>query len=103
MQNVGNEYQNTAVVFDLVFGELMVPIELPEVCRDLEGIVTKKIEGTSGNDVLEGDLEAELILGYEGDDRIRGELLDDCIIGGLGNDIIKGGSGNDIIDGGEGR
>lgn len=98
-----NELQGDQVVFDLKFGEIKPPVELPDVCADLEGIVTEVIEGTPGNDVLYGTTASELIIGHEGNDKIKGKGGHDCIIGGAGDDKASGGSGNDIITGDEGE
>lgn len=95
-----NGLQGDKVVFDLEFGQIKKPIELPEVCKDLEGIVTVVIDGTPGDDELDGTGASELIRGFEGNDEIDGNGGDDCIIGGPGEEDIDGGSGNDIIDGG---
>jgi len=102
MDNVGNEFQNTQVQFDLVFGQLAVPVQLPAECSLLTGIVTEIIEGTDNDDDIRGTGASELILGKNGHDEIDGGGGHDCIIGGAGNDVIDGGSGNDIIIGGEG-
>lgn len=101
--SAGNEFQLTEVIFDLVFGEIIVPVELPEVCQDLEGIVTEVITGTPGNDKINGTTASELIEGLAGNDKIEGGGGDDCIIGGDGDDRIDGGTGRDYIDAGEGN
>lgn len=102
--DAGNEFQEKSVQFDLKFGEITPPpIPLPAVCKDLEGIVTEKIEGTPGDDNIKGTTASELILGKAGNDKIKGGGGHDCIIGGGGNDYIKGGSGNDIITGNAGN
>ncbi|MCH7951811.1 hypothetical protein IH980_03685 [Patescibacteria group bacterium] len=102
-EEAGNELQGESVMFDLVFGEIIPPVELPDVCEALEGTVTEKIEGTPGDDDIKGTSASELILGFGGNDKIKGGGGDDCIIGGEGDDNIKGGSGNDIISGDAGE
>jgi Ca2+-binding RTX toxin-like protein len=52
------------------------------------------VNGTPGNDYIEG--------GY-GDDVLSGRGGDDFITGGYGNDKISGGAGNDMAFGGEGH
>jgi Ca2+-binding RTX toxin-like protein len=52
------------------------------------------LSGSHFDDVLTGDIEPNLILGYEGDD---------LITGGEGDDLISGMAGNDELDGGEGE
>ncbi len=100
--NAENEYQNANTIFDLVFFTAMPPIELPEECSQLEGIITHRIEGTPGNDRIDGTPKSELIVVYGGNDRVYGGPGDDCIVGGEGNDRLYGDSGNDIIVGGGG-
>lgn len=103
-ESAGNEYQNKFVVFDLKFvTPLAPPIELPEECKDLEGIVTKKIEGDEHSNFIWGTHESELIMVYGKNDVVFGNGGDDCIFGGEGNDRLYGGTGNDIIVGGPGK
>lgn len=73
-----------------------------------DGIVT----GTSGDDLLQGSVVANVITGLEGNDTIYGEESKDTIYGGAGNDLIYGGdqadyieagADNDTVDGGYGR
>jgi hypothetical protein len=47
------------------------------------------------------DSSRDLIMGFDGVDRIYGGAGDDYLYGGTGNDTISGGSGNDLIDGGD--
>lgn len=97
----GNQFQNASTIFDLVFGEIStdIPVELPEICKSLEGIVTEKIVGTNGDDVIKGTSASEYIIGKDGNDIIEGGGGHDCIIGGAGDDDIDAGSGNDIVVG----
>jgi len=95
-----NELQGDSVVFDLKFGHIKPPIDLPDVCDDLEGIVTEVIEGTPGDDEIDGTEASEFIRGFGGNDEIDAGGGHDCIIGDEGEEDIDGGSGNDIIDGG---
>ena len=102
-EDAGNQYQGQSLSFDLKFGEILVPLDLPEECDLLEGLIFEKIEGTPGNDNIDGTIANELILGNGGNDRIDGEGGHDCIITLEGNDRIRGGSGNDIIVAGDGN
>ena len=61
------------------------------------------IIGTEKNDRLRGTNGTDVILGLGGNDRILGKDGDDCLIGGDGNDRIIGGNGNDIIFGNDGK
>jgi hypothetical protein len=101
--DAGNEFQKKSVEFDLVFGENFVPIKLPPACKDLEGIVTKKIVGTDGNDNIHGTVAGELIIAKGGNDRIHPSSGSDCILAGDGNDRVIGTTGNEIILGGKGN
>jgi Ca2+-binding RTX toxin-like protein len=61
------------------------------------------IEGTEGNDLLQGSSLADAIHGRGGNDRIYGEAGDDLLFGEAGDDRLSGGDGNDQLSGGEGR
>jgi len=98
-----NELQGDSVVFDLNFGQIVPPIDLPDECDPLEGIVTRVIEGTEGNDNIHGTVAPELILGKGGNDKIDGSSGSDCIIAGPGNDKVYGTTGDEIIVGGPGN
>lgn len=60
------------------------------------------IIGTEGDDKLRGTKEADLMEGLEGQDKIIGRGGDDVLKGGAGDDILKGGAGDDLLYGGEG-
>ncbi len=99
-----NEYQNTEVIFDLLFGEVISPIQLPAECSILTGQILFVIEGTDGNDDLEGSIHGDLILAKGGRDKVDGNNGNDCIVGGDGNDKnLDGGQGDDIVLGGAGK
>lgn len=61
------------------------------------------IIGTDGDDRLKGSASADLIVGLGGNDQIRGKQGNDCLIGGDGNDKIWGGKDDDTLDGGTGN
>ena len=58
------------------------------------------INGTSGNDYLEGADDSDLINGNDGHDTLAGYGGNDTILGGAGADLIFGGAGSDSVDGG---
>lgn len=60
------------------------------------------INGTEGNDVLEGTSRADTIFGKGGDDRIYGFEGNDKLYGGQGNDRVYGHEGDDSIFGWKG-
>lgn len=96
---LGNDYQNTSIVFDIIFGIVQV---IPDECNNLE-FNDEPIYGTSGNDTIQGTSGNDLIFGLEGDDTILGRSASDCIVGGSGDDLIDAGSGADILVGDEGN
>ncbi len=101
--HAGNEYQNAKVIFDLIFANEIFEIKLPPECEELQGLVTKVVEGTLGNDIIHASSANELILAFEGNDKIYGNSGHDCIVAHDGNDHVFGGSGNDIVIAGNGN
>jgi Ca2+-binding RTX toxin-like protein len=59
---------------------------------------TVRLNGTSGNDNLDGSTNADLILGLGGNDSLDGKAGDDTFIGSAGDDTIIGGDGVDTVD-----
>jgi Ca2+-binding RTX toxin-like protein len=57
----------------------------------------------SGNDLIVGDSNDNVLNGGAGNDEILGHGGNDELIGGSGNDNIRGGGGGDLIDGGAGN
>jgi Ca2+-binding RTX toxin-like protein len=68
-----------------------------DTLNDFEGIL-----GGSGNDVLTGDDDDDVIYGYNGNDTINGDDGNDALYGGAGYDDLYGGNGNDSLTGGSG-
>ena len=62
-----------------------------------DGDVGNAINGTSGNDRLDGTREADALNGKAGNDRLSGGRGDDALNGGSGNDVMDGGNGNDTF------
>ncbi len=50
-------------------------------------------EGTGGNEVLTGSVNADTINGHQGNDTISGGDGSDIITGGMGQDVLTGGNG----------
>lgn len=58
--------------------------------------------GFGGDDILRGSRKAELMVGGLGDDTLSGGRGDDTLLGSIGNDLIEGGEGTDLLAGGDG-
>ncbi|MEK7351941.1 MAG: calcium-binding protein, partial [Nitrospirota bacterium] len=58
------------------------------------------INGTSGDDVLNGGAEDDSIDGLAGNDELHGGGGQDSMFGGAGNDYLDGGTGADTMAGG---
>ena len=70
-----------------------------------EGDVLKNIENVYGsmhNDVVTGDIGANMLWGNEGGDMLAGGGGDDTLHGGMGNDELMGDRGDDMLMGGQG-
>lgn len=61
------------------------------------------INGTGGNDYLQGTWNSDLIVGYGGNDTLVGSWGDDTLSGGAGDDTLYGSPGNDTLNGGYGN
>ena len=67
----------------------------------LDGDITADwIYGYGGNDSLNGRAGDDILDGGDGDDTIHGEDGEDVLIGGAGDDSLEGGAGNDTLAGG---
>jgi Ca2+-binding RTX toxin-like protein len=58
----------------------------------------ENVLGTSFNDVITGDANANYLDGGAGNDLISGLDGDDTLVGGAGNDTLEGGAGNNAVD-----
>ena len=70
------------------------------------------LDGTSGDDILNGGNGKSIINGGDGNDTLyggngkdvlNGDAGDDTLYGGNGNDMLNGGDGNDVLNGGIGH
>lgn len=80
------------------------------------------LNGSAGNDIIEGKGGADVLLGHAGDDQIYGDsrtaldqailngntdaatnLKGDWLSGNAGDDTLVGGAGNDVLSGGGGK
>ncbi|MDB5599710.1 MAG: repeat-containing protein, partial [Xanthobacteraceae bacterium] len=57
--------------------------------------------GGSGDDVIIGGQEANILRGQDGDDTMRGMGGDDTLEGGKGDDFLRGDGGDDTLRGGD--
>ena len=64
----------------------------------MQRVFAADIEGTDGNDVIDGTVFGEAIFGLAGDDVIDGGDGDDTIEGGAGADNMDGGTGIDTLN-----
>jgi len=60
---------------------------------------TITINGTFGNDTLNGSAASECMYGSIGNDTLNGAGGDDYLLGDSGDDSLDGGNGNDLLDG----
>jgi phospholipase/lecithinase/hemolysin len=60
------------------------------------------LNGTSGNDNIDGFAGNDILIGLGGDDRIEGWEGNDLLFGNQGNDILSGGDGADLLVGCQG-
>lgn len=63
-------------------------------------LVGDQLFGGADNDILQGSLRREILVGEDGNDDLYGAGGDDRLIGGLGADFLVGGLGDDSLDGG---
>ncbi|MBD2520557.1 hypothetical protein H6G93_37590 [Nostoc sp. FACHB-973] len=74
--------------------------QIGDKIKDTPVISGKRINGTDGDDILDGDNTNDTISGLKGNDVLFGEDGNDALYGNDGEDILYGGSGNDILNGG---
>lgn len=67
------------------------------------GIISSRVNGGDGNDVIQGGNGADILMGDAGDDTIYGGAGSDRIYGGVGNDSLDGQTYADRIYGGDGN
>src|SRR3989344_5418936 len=90
----GNEFQNQTIIFDLTIG---ISFVLPTTCENIN-FPNPPIFGTAGNDNISGTVRNDLIITFEGVDRISSGVGNDCIVtSGGGNDKVTTGVGNDVV------
>ena len=65
-------------------------------------LTSKRVGGTDGDDVVEGNWERDLMVGMDGADFMDGHESADDLFGGNGDDTLYGGDGDDHLHGDEG-
>lgn len=94
-ENAGNAFQNQTIVFNLEIG---ISFELPSECENINFGSNSPIFGTAGNDNINGSVQNDLIITFEGVDRVSSGVGNDCVITtGGGNDKVSSGVGNDVV------
>lgn len=83
------------VTADLVTGVATLPAGEVDTLASIEDLT-----GSSGNDALRGDDQANTFNGFGGDDELRGRGGADVLDGGDGSDLMAGGTGLDVLIGG---
>ena len=63
----------------------------------------ENVRSGSGNDILTGNGQANLLDGAAGNDKLMGGFGNDTLLGGSGNDTLLGGTGNDWLHAGPGQ
>jgi hypothetical protein len=81
-----------AVLFTGLILMMAVTISAPIVV-----VYAANIQGTPGDDTLNGTAQADTINGFDGNDKLFGKSGDDTLDGDNGEDEIYGGPGNDEI------
>ncbi|NVM77481.1 Ca2+-binding RTX toxin-like protein [Duganella sp. SG902] len=65
-------------------------------------LLSRSVEGTAHDDVINGEGGTETLSGGMGNDNLSGHAGDDTIIGGRGDDTLDGGAGADVYVFGKG-
>jgi len=97
---------NIAIGLQITFSEAIgftqaivpIPGEGPESSPEN----VENVNGGSGNDVLAGSDQGNVLNGNAGNDVLSGQGSSDTLSGGDGDDVLSGGAGNDALSGGNG-
>ena len=90
-------FMPTGIVADLSQGTVIDPAGNTDQLSNIENI-----SGSSYEDFITGDNEANHLEGRGGNDVLYGLGGDDTLDAGSGNDFVYGGDSNDTLDGGDG-
>lgn len=75
----------------------------PGVMAIAQGTLIHDFSAGRGDDIVRGNLAANILSGNAGHDRLSGAGGDDVLSGGSGNDTLLGGAGLDLLSGGTGN
>ena len=82
-----------------IFGAFGLPVPTPAAAFDdtIQGSTgdDAALDGTAGNDLLQGGNGDDVLFGDAGNDRLEGGNGDDTLDGGTGNNTLVGGRGDD--------
>ena len=94
------------MVLGVADGELRVLVPEIGLVDDVDGGPHRRfgvgVVDVGGDDLVEGDEEANLLSAGAGLDVVHGEGGNDTLHGGNGNDTLEGGQGDDLVQGGNG-
>ena len=91
----GNAFQNQTIIFNLEIG---ISFDLPAECENINFGSNSPIFGTGGNDNINGTTQNDLIITFEGADKVSSGVGNDCVITqNGGNDKVSLGTGNDVV------
>ncbi len=88
-------------------GQFQEQLSYYENAKTIEALLVLESTLLKGNDLIVGTtsdvgIDYDILLGFDGNDRIYGEGGNDILYGMRGNDILIGGSGADTLYGGDG-
>lgn len=82
-----------------IFGAFGLPVPTPPAAFDdiIQGSIgdDASLDGTAGNDLLQGGNGEDVLFGDAGNDRLEGGNGNDTLNGSVGNDTLLGGRGDD--------
>lgn len=90
---------NVSIVVDLAFNSLVVN-NIPGAGSLVREVVNfTDVIGSSGDDIIFGNSQSNILAGGAGNDFIFGDGGNNLLLGGSGSDLLIGGTGNDILNG----
>ncbi len=96
--DIASYAESTGLRVDMETPSLSTGEAAGDLFAGIEGLL-----GGSGADTLQGDGQANLLIGGLGNDRLEGRAGNDTLQGGDGLDTLYGGDGDDLLEGGTGN